>query len=222
MLEPHRAALASGYRVVLASASPRRKEILANSRLPSLEIVPATCEENLDRLAYADRPWQYAVDTAALKARDVFDKLKGESSERRLVVIGSDTVVALDGVIYGKPKDTEDAVRMLKTFSGKEHHVYSGVCLLTKDGDSVLKREFYESTAVRFASLDDAVIRGYVATGEPMDKAGGYGIQAVGGTLVEGISGDFYNVMGFPLHRFCVEFIAWLKEYKLLAPRSGE
>jgi septum formation protein len=125
-------------------------------------------------------------------------------------------VVALEGVIYEKPKDENDAVQMLKTLSGKKHNVYSGVCLMIEgraiDGGDVC-RTFHEATSVKFAELSDAVIRGYVATGEPMDKAGAYGIQAAGGSLVEGIQGDYFNVMGFPLHKFCKELVDWLGCY---------
>ena len=140
-----------------------------------------------------------------------------------LVVIGSDTVVSLGGKIYGKPKTEEEAKEMLRALSGKEHQVYSGVCVfaLYQEEENVTKtvtavEKFHEATDVKFAELDDAVIEGYVATGEPMDKAGAYGIQAVGGTLVESIRGDFFNVMGFPLHRFCCELVAWFRTLKLL------
>ena len=218
MLEPHRAIL-STQRIVLASSSPRREEILSKARLPSFEIVPAECEENLDRAAYADRPWDYASDTAELKAQDVFSRLKGEGDQERsgLLVIGSDTVVALDGKIYGKPKSEDEARVMLRALSGKEHQVYSGVCLMWKQGlieKETKMKKFHEETIVKFADLDEDVISGYVATKEPMDKAGAYGIQGTGGTLVKGIIGDYYNVMGFPLHRFCVEVVKWFKKDK--------
>ena len=221
MLEPHRAIL-STQRIVLASSSPRRKEILSNARLPSFEIVPAECEENLDRAAYASAPWNYAADTAELKAEDVFGRLRGERDKNKsgLVVIGSDTVVALDGKIYGKPKTEGEAAEMLRALSGREHQVYSGVSVIWYRQNGEERRtktiKFHEETSVKFADLDDEVVKGYVATGEPMDKAGAYGIQAVGGTLVEAIRGDFFNVMGFPLHRFCTELVKWFGEKKLL------
>ena len=128
--------------------------------------------------------------------------------------------MALDGKIYGKPKTEGEAKEMLRALSGKDHQVYSGVSLIwhRQNGDERITRtkKFHEVTSVKFAELDDAVIKGYVATGEPMDKAGAYGIQAVGGTLVEAIRGDFFNVMGFPLHRFCTELVKWFGENKLL------
>jgi len=224
-LEPHHAIL-STQRIVLASSSPRREEILSKARLPSFEIVPAECEENLDRAAYADRPWDYASDTAELKAQDVFNRLafnglKGDLDrddvDKGLLVIGCDTVVALDGKIYGKPKSEDEARVMLRALSGKEHQVYSGVCMMWEQGlyeKETKMKKFHEETIVKFADLDEDVISGYVATKEPMDKAGSYGIQGTGGTLVKGIIGDYYNVMGFPLHRFCVEVVKWFKEDK--------
>jgi len=124
------------------------------------------------------------------------------------VVIGSDTIVTYDGKIYGKPKDKEDAIRVLKELSGKVHSVISGVVILsnhTKDGQSqkMIEHSFHAVTKVEFDDLADDVIKAYVETGEPMDKAGGYGIQAIGGTLVKRIDGDYYNVVGFPLNMFC-------------------
>ena len=124
------------------------------------------------------------------------------------MVIGSDTIVTYDGKIYGKPKDKEDAIRVLKELSGKVHSVISGVVILsnhTKDGPSqkMIEYSFHAVTKVEFDDLADDVIKAYVETGEPMDKAGGYGIQAIGGTLVKRIDGDYYNVVGFPLNMFC-------------------
>jgi len=228
-LEPHHAIL-STQRIVLASSSPRREEILSKARLPSFEIVPAECEENLDRAAYADRPWDYASDTAELKAQDVFNRLKGEGDNNKsgLLVIGSDTVVAFDGKIYGKPKSEAEARGMLRALSGKEHQVYSGVCLIwyrevIGENDTLEKetkiKKFHEETIVKFADLDEDVVKGYVATKEPMDKAGAYGIQGIGGTLVKGIIGDYYNVMGFPLHSFCVQMVKWFQVGDATSPK---
>jgi len=125
---------------------------------------------------------------------------------QNLIVIGSDTIVTHGGVIYEKPADDEDAFRILSVLSGNIHRVYSGVSIILRtDTDQVTRVSFSEGTDVQFASLSDAVIRGYIRTGEPMDKAGGYGIQGRGCSLVQGITGDYFNVMGFPAHRFAVE-----------------
>merc|ERR1712183_403084 len=116
-------------------------------------------------------------------------------------------VVTYQGRIYEKPKDQDDAVRMLRTLSGSSHVVYSGVKIIWRGSESKNMNisTFHEGTTVEVAQLTDQIIKGYVDTGEPMDKAGGYGIQSRGGSLVRSISGDYFNVMGFPIHRFCVE-----------------
>merc|ERR1712192_189420 len=138
---------------------------------------------------------------------------KDESSDQTLIVIGSDTIVTHNGQIYEKPVDTEDAVRIISTLSGSKHRVVS---VVARDTDGQVQRaSFFEGTDVEFATLSDEVIRAYVATGEPFDKAGGYGIQACGCTLVKGISGDYFNVMGFPAHRFAVELTSLLKNMGL-------
>ena len=198
-------------RIVLASASPRRKDILLNS-IPEMkfEIVPSNAEENLDKADYNGRPWQYAVDTARLKATEVFERLKGSNQD--LLVIGADTIVAFEGVIYGKPKDREQAVETLQTLNNRMHQVYTGVVLLsTRSGKS---QEFHEKTDVFFDELSPEVIEAYVDTLEPMDKAGAYGIQARGGTLVKKIDGCYYNVAGFPLHHFAKKMVELLNLQK--------
>ncbi|CAL4080101.1 unnamed protein product, partial [Meganyctiphanes norvegica] len=118
------------------------------------------------------------------------------------MIIGADTAINLDGKIIGKPKSREDAYKTLNSFSGREHEVLSGVCIMLWEGEDWHSFNFHEVTKVKFAHLTPDIINAYIDTGEPMDKAGGYGIQALGGTLVEGIQGDYFNVMGFPLHRF--------------------
>ncbi len=122
------------------------------------------------------------------------------------LVIGSDTVVTFDGAIFGKPRDVADAVSMLSQLSGRSHDVFTGVCLIGMSREQI----FSERTRVHFSDLSKDVIDGYVASGEPMDKAGSYGIQALGGTLVEGIEGDYFNVVGFPLNKFCRELKTFL------------
>ena len=112
-------------------------------------------------------------------------------------------MVTHNNEIYGKPKDAENAKQMLKKFSGQTQFVYSGVCIYQGELEKCVV--FSEATEVNFDELSDDVIEGYVNTGEPMDKAGSYGIQGIGGTLVKSIKGDYFNVVGFPLHRFCKE-----------------
>lgn len=199
----------------------------------NFEVIPATCEENLDKSSYRDCPWKYAEDTAELKACNVVSRLKDMrdgNNEKPTIVIGADTVVTHDNIIYEKPQKQQDAHNMLTILSGKTHKVFSGVCLIKGDRRAIFHRE----TSVTFDQLSDEVtlpsptsfipsgmtgnllmsfqvIRGYIATGEPMDKAGGYGIQALGSTLVADIKGDYFNVMGFPVNKFCKELSTFLR-----------
>ena len=203
MLEPLRTVLSS-HRIILASASPRRREILANA-LPNfeIEIKPSNAEENLDKANYKANPWKYAEDTAELKAKAIMEEINFQANA---IVIGTDTIVTLNNEIFEKPKDKNHAIEMLKLTSGQVQKVYSGVCILR--GNTKLK--FHECTEVTFDDLTNDVIEAYVESGEPMDKAGGYGIQAIGGTLVKSISGDYFNVVGFPLHQFCKQMVKML------------
>eukprot|EP00088_Acartia_fossae_P033092 TRINITY_DN3387_c0_g1_i1.p1 TRINITY_DN3387_c0_g1~~TRINITY_DN3387_c0_g1_i1.p1 ORF type:complete len:211 (+),score=26.41 TRINITY_DN3387_c0_g1_i1:34-666(+) len=210
MLEPLREVL-NAYRIVLASASPRRKEILENIRLP-IEILPADVEENLDKEAFQNRPHEYAVQTADVKADNVFERVKLQENSKKLIVIGSDTVVSYQGKIYGKPKNEDHAFQTLSMLSGQSHEVYSGVKIIHSVDGKSNSVSFYEKTEVHFAPLTPETIKAYINTKEPMDKAGGYGIQAIGGTMVKGISGDYFNVMGFPLHSFCQHLLQLLEK----------
>ncbi|XP_067663391.1 probable bifunctional dTTP/UTP pyrophosphatase/methyltransferase protein [Haliotis asinina] len=198
-------------RIILASGSPRRKQILQNIGL-QFEAVPSTFEEDLDKSLFP-HPSDYVKENARIKALDIANKLAGDKIVPDLV-IGADTVVAMDNTIYEKPKSHDDAFKMITGFGGRSHTVYTGMALvspsqssivtsgeLTKDGKFRLTL-FHEGTDVMMTDMTEEIVRMYIQTGEPMDKAGGYGIQAIGGTLVEGIRGDYFNVMGFPLHRF--------------------
>ena len=133
------------------------------------------------------------------------------------VVIGSDTIVWKDGAVLGKPADAEDAARMLRNLSGDTNTVYTGVCIMIRKDGRVTGDAFYEAADVLFAPMSEAEIKDYVATGEPMDKAGAYGIQGAGSVLVEGIRGDFFNVVGLPvarLKRVLSRFIQSVEEYQ--------
>lgn len=160
-------------------------------------MIPSLFDENLDSEAFED-PSKLVVEIAARKASEVSERLRlnGEDFE---VIIGADTIVHMDGKIYGKPKNDEEAVSMLKAFSGKSHTVHSGVCLISKNSSTPVK--FSECTKVYFGEIPEKVIKSYVDSGEPSDKAGAYGIQSKGGTLVEKIEGDYFNVVGLPLYR---------------------
>ncbi|XP_012689509.1 probable bifunctional dTTP/UTP pyrophosphatase/methyltransferase protein isoform X2 [Clupea harengus] len=196
----------TGKLVVLASASPRRLEILTNVGL-RFEVVPSWFKETLDKALFKT-PQDYAVETARQKALEVATRMPYKHLKTPDIVIGADTVVAVDGQILEKPSDKQDAYRMLSSLSGKEHSVFTGVAIVLcqdqedKEVDYKVV-DFYEETKVKFADLSEDMLWEYINSGEPMDKAGGYGIQALGGMLVEYVHGDFLNVVGFPLNHFC-------------------
>ena len=176
-------------RWILASASPRRKELLAEL-IDEFDIIPSLADENV----VGDfTPETLVKALAELKAKEV--ALRPENAGR--MVIGSDTVVAFDGEVLGKPKDEADAFRMLKLLSGKAHAVYTGVCFARQNDTGYHTLTRAEKTAVHFNDLTDEWILDYIRGGSPMDKAGAYGIQD--GGLVERIEGSYTNVVGFPI-----------------------
>ncbi|KAJ3320820.1 hypothetical protein HDV06_004831 [Boothiomyces sp. JEL0866] len=175
------------HNTVLASGSPRRKEILERLGL-KFTVQVSDFPENLPKnLA----PQDYVLQTATAKTQSVYEQNKDA------LVIGADTVVILEDKILEKPSSKENAFEMLKKQSGKSHSVLTAVCLI-KDGQI---HSFVEKTLVTFGELTDQEILDYVATGEPMDKAGGYGYQGLGCTLVKSIEGCYYNVVGLPVYR---------------------
>lgn len=173
--------------LILASASPRRQEILVNAGYP-FRVRPADLEEHFDRSLPIG---QAAAALAAQKAACV-----ARSAAEDEVILAADTVVAHEGRVLGKPRDEADAFAMLRLLSGSCHTVYTGVCIAVP---GAAPDTFFCSTTVRFYPLTDDSIRRYIATGEPMDKAGAYGIQGYGCLLVAGIEGDYFNVMGLPI-----------------------
>ena len=187
--------------IILASASPRRRELM---RLitPDYTVCASHVEETVPP---GLTPAETVLYLARLKGADVFAK------HPDALVVAADTVVAVDGVILGKPQNAEDAARMLHLLSGRTHAVYTGVYLACKTGEKC----FFEQTDVTFYPLSDAEIAAYIATGEPFDKAGAYGIQGCGSLLVEGISGDYFNVVGFPVAKAARELKALQAKYKI-------
>ena len=178
--------------IVLASASPRREELL---RLLGLEfqVVPSDFDESA---VAAWPPEGHVVQSASGKAQDVASGLD------EAIVIGADTVVVVDDSILGKPTDDQDARRMLRVLSGRSHYVFTGLCVVKRQGGRTIACiEDYVRTEVCFGELSDEVIDAYVGTGEPLDKDGAYGIQERGSVLVEGIVGDYFNVVGLPVYR---------------------
>ncbi|KAH8324799.1 hypothetical protein KR074_001914 [Drosophila pseudoananassae] len=191
--------LLGNYRIVLASGSPRRQELVSMLGL-NAELCPSTFEENLNPEDYKEFS-DYIEATALGKAEEVFDRLSAAGDIKNLVVIAADTMVTLGKEIYGKPKDAADAIRMLENLSGKSNRVFSGVILKHAKG----VRKFTDTADVYFGDLLPEQIKSYVDSKDPLDKAGAYGVQGPGGALIQRIDGDFYCVMGLPLHRLCCE-----------------
>ena len=174
---------------ILASGSPRRKELMEMLGVKNLRILPAKGEEDPPKGA---GPRELVTALAAAKAEEVA-AAAGEDD----VVVAADTIVWFDGRPFGKPHSREEAAAMLRSLSGNTHHVYTGVAVLCGG----VERLACECTAVHFRDIPEDEIRRYIETGEPMDKAGAYGAQGLGALFVRGIEGDFFNVMGLPLCR---------------------
>ena len=220
-------------KIILASASPRRRELLSQIGL-DFEVVVSETEEKIT----STEPAKVVEELSAQKAEAVWEKLcsmtasqgsvtnaerleegsgvsrtdegsevydpeqkSGETTITDIIVLGADTVVACDGKILGKPADTEAAVAMLTMLQGRGHEVYTGVTILYEENSERKTLTFHEKTIVHFYPMTDAQIREYVATGDPMDKAGAYGIQGLCARYISGIVGDYNNVVGLPVGR---------------------
>ena len=211
-------------KIILASASPRRRELLTQIGL-DFDIVVSETEEKIT----STEPAKVVEELSAQKAEAVWEKLRsmtasqgsvtnaelldegsevfepeqtsGETTMTDTFVLGADTVVACDGKILGKPADTETAVAMLTMLQGRGHEVYTGVTILYEQNGERKTLTFHEKTIVHFYPMTDAQIREYVATGDPMDKAGSYGIQGFCARYIRGIEGDYNNVVGLPVGR---------------------
>lgn len=211
-------------KIILASASPRRRELLTQIGL-DFDIVVSETEEKIT----STEPAKVVEELSAQKAEAVWEKLcsmtasqgsvtnaerldegsevfepeqtSGETTMTDTLVLGADTVVACDGKILGKPADTEAAAAMLTMLQGRGHEVYTGVTILYEQNGERKTLTFHEKTIVHFYPMTDAQIREYVATGDPMDKAGAYGIQGFCARYIRGIEGDYNNVVGLPVGR---------------------
>ena len=181
--------------IILASASPRRSEILSNLNISFRTIVSSVDESQF----FSDHPIELVKKLAYAKAEAVLSAAGNGS-----VIIGADTVVVHGGHILGKPTDEAEAFRFLKQLSSNTHYVYTGIAMIELSG----KKNYlgYSSTKVTMRHLSDNEILSYIKTGEPMDKAGAYGIQGYGAALIEGIEGDYYNVVGLPVSKLIEGF----------------
>ncbi len=193
--------------IILASASPRRKELLHQIGLEP-EIIPSHVEEVIT----STHPEEVVKELSAQKAEDIAARYRGQN----VLIIGADTVVAADNQILGKPTDYADAVDMLNLLQGRIHQVYTGVTII--DCQKEKNITFVEKTEVEIYPMNQTQIEHYVNTGDPMDKAGAYGIQGVFAAHVKGIQGDYNNVVGLPIGRlyqelqYLYEFLALKKE----------
>lgn len=185
--------------IILASASPRRQELLTQIGM-KFKVVPSNIEEK----AKSKVPQEIVIELSEGKARDVFENLSEKEQEASLV-IGADTIVVYEGGIMGKPKSREKAVEMLSLLQGSTHQVYTGVTFMYHISGSRRQVSFYEKTDVSMYPMSAEEIRRYVDTGEPMDKAGAYGIQGKCAAYIKEIRGDYNNVVGLPVGRLYQE-----------------
>ncbi len=173
--------------LILASSSPRRKELLENLHL-TFEVFSCNVDESFDP---ALTPEEIVMELSSRKAKAVHEEKPSS------FIIGADTVVVLEGTVLGKPKDKDEAFSMLQSLSGKTHSVYTGVAIVTPEKEN----QFYVKTDVVFWELSDEEIEAYIRTGESFDKAGAYGIQGIGSMLVKEIHGDYFAVVGLPVSK---------------------
>lgn len=173
--------------LILASASPRRRELLAQAGVV-FSVIPSGADE---AVLAGEAPAEYALRVAAAKAHDVANKHPGHW------VLGADTIVVVDNLILGKPKDTADGHRMLRLLSGRIHQVMTAFVLIAANGQTYQRQ--IVSTTVAFKSLTDEQIQEYLSTSEPFDKAGAYAVQGIGAALVERVEGSYSNVVGLPV-----------------------
>lgn len=196
-------------RLVLGSGSPRRKELIESLGYvegDSYRVLKSDCEENTTK----SLPAEVVMELSEQKAKDVWGKLS-EEEKTQAVVLGADTIVAYGNQILGKPKNEEDAVSMLTMLSNQSHSVYTGVTLLWMEDGKQKQNTFFEETAVSVYALSKQEIEDYVATKEPMDKAGAYAIQGYFGKYIKEIRGEYNTVVGLPVARLYQE----LKQLKL-------
>lgn len=180
--------------IILASASPRRSELLSQIGI-EFTVKVSDVDENIE----VGNPADMVMQLSKIKANAVYEMVKENIDDT--IIIGADTVVVLDGKVLGKPKDEEDAFAMLKSLSDRVHEVITGVTLMYIEAGNVNIDTFYEQTQVHTYPMGDEEIKEYIISKEPMDKAGSYGIQGLGGKFIKKIDGDYNNVVGLPVSK---------------------
>jgi len=194
--------------LILASASPRRRELLTKADIP-FTVMPADIKE----VIVAGEPADVAEEISSYKAEYVAEKLIKEKKQDSFVILSADTIVTVDGKILGKPRDEEEAFNVLKELQGREHEVYTGVTIAVKHpGKNVHYKQFHERTRVKIYPVSDEQIRDYISTGEPLDKAGSYAIQGSFAKYIKSIKGDYSNVVGLPVGRVFKELKQFLRK----------
>lgn len=183
------------WSLILASQSPRRKELLGWTQVPFSILVAHTSEDS-----EAQDPADYVTEIAKHKASATLALVK---TDLPFMIVGADTTVAYQNKKLGKPRDRDDAREMLKMLSGQTHEVFTGVSLVWKTETGVGEFSFYEKSSVTFYPLTDVLLENYLASQDPLDKAGSYGIQGQALTFIRSMAGDYANVVGFPLGKFC-------------------
>lgn len=179
-------------RIILASSSPRRYELMKTFNLP-FEVITGNAEEKIDS---EKDIYTNAINLAYMKAKSVYDNEKGD-----VMVIGSDTMVVYDNKIYGKPKDYEDALNTLKTLNGRCHEVISSLCVLIRKGKSEYQELTFDKCNVYISQMSESEIEEWVRNNDVYTKAGAYAIQEGFGKYIEKIDGDYFSIVGFPLHK---------------------
>lgn len=182
--------------IILASASPRRTELLKQAGF-TFTVIPSSIEEQRTETL----PDKLAEDLAFQKAEDVYQSVKQDYTGKDFMVIGADTIVYYDGEVLGKPADEQEAFDMLKMLSDRTHQVYTGLAIILRKADEKQIYLMHERTDVTFYPISDHELKDYIATGDPLDKAGAYGIQGPFAVHVKKINGDYNNVVGLPIAR---------------------
>lgn len=183
-------------KIILASASPRRTQLLSQIGIEHT-VIPSMCEEIINK----SLPEEVVMELSAQKAEDIYWKYKSEHQNQDFLVLGADTIVALENQILGKPKDETDAFHMIRILQGKKHQVYTGVTILGWKNEKEIRKTFCECSQVDVYPMTTKEINDYIATGEPLDKAGAYGIQGRFAAYTRGIEGDYNNIVGLPIAR---------------------